>query len=46
MKIQLVEIDQPDLKTPIMISGLPGSAFVGKFAIDHLVTDLASETPG
>jgi uncharacterized protein (TIGR00162 family) len=43
MKVQLVEIEQPDLKTPIMISSLPGSAFVGKFAIDHIVADLPAK---
>ena len=43
MKIQLIEIDQPELRNPIMISGLPGSAFVGKFAIDHLVSDLSAK---
>lgn len=43
MKIQLVEIDQPELRRPIMISGLPGSAFVGKFAIDHVVADLSAK---
>ncbi len=26
-----------------MICGLPGSAFVGKFALDHLVTDLPAK---
>ncbi|HXQ93152.1 MAG TPA: PAC2 family protein, partial [Nitrososphaerales archaeon] len=43
MKIQLIEIDQPELKNPIIISGLPGSAFVGKFAIDHLIADLSAK---
>jgi uncharacterized protein len=40
LKIQLIEIDKPDLNHPVMICGLPGSAFVGKFAVDHLVADL------
>jgi uncharacterized protein len=43
MKIQLIEIDQPELESPIMIAGLPGSAFVGKFAIDHMIADLSAK---
>jgi len=40
MKIQLYELEQPKLNEPVMICGLPGSAFVGKFALDHLVSEL------
>jgi uncharacterized protein (TIGR00162 family) len=43
MKIELVEHIKPELKDPVMICGLPGSAFVGKFALDHLVTDLQAK---
>lgn len=35
-----MELEQPVLNQPVMICGLPGSAFVGKFAVDHLVSDL------
>jgi uncharacterized protein len=40
LNIKLVELDQPELKHPVLVCGLPGSAFVGKFALDHLVSDL------
>jgi uncharacterized protein len=40
LNLKLVELDHPDLKNPVMVCGLPGSAFVGKFALDHLVSDL------
>ena len=40
LNIKLVELDHPDLNHPVLICGLPGSAFVGKFALDHLVSDL------
>lgn len=43
MDIRLVELDNPELNHPIMICGLPGSAFVGKFALDHLVADLPAK---
>lgn len=36
----MVELEKPELNQPVMICGLPGSAFVGKFAVDHLVSDL------
>ncbi len=35
-----MEQDKPDLKNPMLVCGLPGSGFVGKFALDHLVADL------
>jgi len=38
-----VELDNPALNHPVMICGLPGSAFVGKFALDHLVADLPAK---
>jgi uncharacterized protein len=41
MKIQLVEKEKkPALKAPAVVCGLPGSAFVGKFAVDHLIAEL------
>jgi uncharacterized protein len=45
LNIRVVEAEsKPELKDPIMICGLPGSAFVGKFALDHLVTDLPAKS--
>lgn len=35
-----MELEKPNLNHPVMVCGLPGSAFVGKFAVDHLVSDL------
>lgn len=43
MQIRLVEVESPELYKPVIISGLPGSAFVGKFALDHLVSDLGAK---
>ncbi|MGI0090767.1 MAG: proteasome assembly chaperone family protein [Nitrososphaerales archaeon] len=43
MKIQLVVRERPELKDPIVICGLPGSAFVGKFAVDHLIGELSAK---
>ncbi len=43
MKVQLVSLSKPSLNDPILICGLPGAAFVGKFAIDHLITELAAK---
>jgi uncharacterized protein len=40
MKIQLVEKDHPKLREPILLCGLPGSGYVGKFALDHMVSEL------
>jgi uncharacterized protein len=40
MKLRMIEVDWPKLVEPIVISSLPGSAFVGKFAIDHIIADL------
>jgi len=40
LKIQINELDKAKLNSPVMICGLPGSAFVGKFGLDHLVSDL------
>ncbi|MDA4130081.1 MAG: PAC2 family protein [Thaumarchaeota archaeon] len=43
MKIQFVEIEKPKPYRPVFVCGLPGSAFVGKFALDHLVEDLSAK---
>ena len=37
----IVEItEMPKLKNPTLICGLPGSGYVGKLAVDHLIEDL------
>jgi uncharacterized protein (TIGR00162 family) len=33
----------PKLREPVLVCGLPGSAFVGKFAVDHLISELPGE---
>ena len=45
MKIELVsrENKAPTLKDPVLVCGLPGSAFVGKFAVDHLASELGAK---
>jgi hypothetical protein len=37
----IIEIlEMPNLKNPTLICGFPGSGYVGKLAIDHMVTEL------
>jgi uncharacterized protein len=43
LKIDIVEKESPDLSNPLIICGLPGSALVGKLAVDHLVQELPCE---
>jgi uncharacterized protein len=43
MNVQIVSRDNPFLKEPLVICGLPGAAFVGKFAVDHLVGELPAK---
>jgi uncharacterized protein (TIGR00162 family) len=43
MKIDIVEKESPTLSNPLIICGLPGSALVGKLAVDHLVQELPGE---
>ena len=41
LKIELLERGKkPVLRNPVLVCGLPGSAFVGKFAVDHLISEL------
>ena len=40
MRVDFLVRDNPVLNAPIIICGLPGSAFVGKFAVDHLISEL------
>ena len=46
MKIHYVETEAAEPRNPIFICGLPGSAFVGKFALDHLIQDLSAKLFG
>jgi uncharacterized protein (TIGR00162 family) len=43
LKIDIVEKEIPALSNPLFICGLPGSALVGKLAVDHLVQELPCE---
>ncbi|MDW0211242.1 MAG: PAC2 family protein, partial [Nitrososphaeraceae archaeon] len=33
----------PSLQSPILICGFPGSGYVGKIAVDHVISELQSE---
>jgi len=39
-RITVEIIDMPKLKNPSLICGLPGSGYVGKLAVDHMVDEL------
>jgi uncharacterized protein (TIGR00162 family) len=39
-RITVEIIDMPKLKNPTLICGLPGSGYVGKLAVDHLIEEL------
>jgi uncharacterized protein (TIGR00162 family) len=39
-------LDKPNLKEPILICGLPGSGFVGKLALEHLINELGAKLFG
>jgi uncharacterized protein (TIGR00162 family) len=43
LKVDIVVKEKPKLTNPIVICGLPGSAFVGKLAVDHLITELSAK---
>ncbi|MHB8568016.1 MAG: PAC2 family protein [Nitrososphaerales archaeon] len=43
MRIDVIVRDKPSLNNPVIICGLPGSAFVGKFAVDHLIEELSAK---
>lgn len=40
MTVEIRILQKPDLNKPILICGLPGSGYVGKLAVDHLVSEL------
>jgi uncharacterized protein len=39
-RITVEIIDMPKLKNPSLICGLPGSGYVGKLAVDHMIDEL------
>lgn len=44
MKIEVVPRDEPPLNDPVIVCGLPGAALVGKFAVDHLISELSAKS--
>ena len=40
MEVTVVQHEKPNLKSPILVEGLPGVGNVGKLAADHLISDL------
>jgi uncharacterized protein (TIGR00162 family) len=43
LKVEVVVKDKPRLSSPMVVCGLPGSAFVGKLAVDHLISELSAK---
>ncbi len=43
MEVRVKFIKQPETKEPILICGLPGSGYVGKLGVDHLIRELKAE---
>lgn len=41
--IEVQELSQPELDTPVLIEGLPGVGHVGKLAAEHLLEEVESE---
>ncbi|MEO9364942.1 MULTISPECIES: proteasome assembly chaperone family protein [Candidatus Nitrosocaldus] len=41
--IKIVYVDKPRLNEPYMICGFPGSGYVGKLAVEHLVQELKAK---
>ena len=41
--VEVRQLKKPELKEPPLICGLPGSGYVGKLAVDHLITELKAE---
>ena len=40
-KVRILE--RPELNNPLVICGLPGSGYVGKMAVDHLISELKAK---
>ena len=45
-KVNIHLLNEPELKKPVLVCGLPGSGFVGKLAVEHLVKELGAEIFG
>lgn len=45
-KIDVQMLKSPILYNPVLVCGLPGSGFVGKVAVEHLITELKAEIFG
>ena len=43
MTLELRLSERPDLRNPHFICGLPGSGYVGKLAVDHLIKELQAK---
>jgi len=43
VRIDIHVNERAQLKSPIVVCGLPGAAFVGKFALDHLIGELGAK---
>ncbi len=43
MEIEINFLEQPKLRRPYLISGLPGIAYVGKLSVDHLIKELKAK---
>ncbi len=41
--VKITLLKEPELKDPVVVCGLPGSGFVGKLAVEHLVEELGAE---
>ena len=39
-------LKNPELKNPVLVCGLPGSGFVGKLAVEHLIKELGAKIFG
>jgi hypothetical protein len=46
MTVEVRLVTQPQLSQPVLICGLPGSGYVGKIAVDHIVRELKAERLG
>lgn len=46
MNITVHMKETPKLREPVLICGLPGSGYVGKIAVDHIVTELKASQIG
>lgn len=43
IKLAYSSTDRPELRSPHLLCGFPGSGYVGKLAIDHLIQELRAE---